>query len=384
MLTEDLLQLAKANKDKSMDQIRKLYDYIEKCNNDEVKKEIIKLLQESNFDFNIVDIFLLKTGTIQEKKELAYQATYFNHEGIDKEAFLNKLINDPDMRTIDKTQLLLILKDEDKYETAMYLYVNDYFGLIDYKQSGFQLFKKAIEIYNKIKQVYTEKEEELNIDAFFNNVPLDLVEYTFDQAIKKYDFLNSEDVNAIDNFLCNKKIRKCRVEEDLKEMVNIYIDLGLNNSVFEIYDCNALLKERWTSQKQVIDLYKKSNFHKDFASVISHTESCLTVLNFPYYFKLIEEVVGSNFNEDTVEILRDSIQYHDWVMRGSVMQWYDNTLQLMRESYQIEFREQLDKINDVNQFIEYLSRIEEKDGNCDLKPNTMVKKFNEVKPKSED
>ncbi len=91
MLTDDLINLAKAYKGKSMEDVKKIYNYIE-GQEDEDKKKIISTLRENKFNPLIVDIFLANDGSVQGKNDFAYQVTNFEHVGVDKNIFLPKLV----------------------------------------------------------------------------------------------------------------------------------------------------------------------------------------------------------------------------------------------------------------------------------------------------
>lgn len=382
MLTEDLLQLAKAYKDKSIEDVKKIYNYIERQSKED-KETIISILKENKFNSLIVDIFLDNTESVQAKKELAYHVSAFDHPGIEKEFFLSKLVYDGDLNIINKTQLLLILKNEENFEIAMQLYNHDYFSTVSCVDM--ELFKKAIEIYKKIitssPGVFYNN---LKISSFYKNVALSCIENVFDQAIDTYGKLNQNQIHKIDTFLCDETIRKFRSVNEIKEMGTVYINSHLNDSVFQLLTQTELLNKESEDHLEIINLYRRANYNEDLLNLIFATKCCLKQVVAPSYIDLLNEVIASNYNKDTISIFKSQVKQIDWEKGCTDLNWCNQTKSLLANSYQGEFEKQMNGMQDVDSFIEYLSQIEEENGNCDLKPNTMVKKFNEVKPQRED
>ncbi len=382
MLTDDLIQLAKAYKSEGMQNVKKIYDYIEKQSIDD-QKQILATLRVNKFNSLIVDVFLNNDGSIQEKNDLAYQVSAFNHPGIIKKSILEKLVYDQAVKTTDKTQFLLLFQDEnmstDAVRAARQLYDQNYFSsasLISDDKASFTSFKNAMEIYKKVIKSCPGLHE-VRIISLFQDIPLSLIAHVYDQAIDEYGHLSSFQIDKIDCFLLNEIIRKFRSDGEIKEMGTVYIHSHLDDEVYRLMSIDSFLKKDFEEHLEIIDLYNQSEGNIAFFDLILETQKCLEHIQTTYYIELLKEIMNSDYNEDTMSTFKSQVKQGNY---ENACNW----LNLLHASYCDQFDQKMEQITDTNVFIEYLLQIKENYGNCELKPNTLVKKFTKLKsPKTE-
>ena len=248
MLTEDLLQLAKAYKGKAIEEVKKLYSYIEEKDEKE-KEKIIAILRKNNFHPFAVKILLTDNEKLDDKEKFIEDVLSFDNPKVNKEEFLEGLISNQNIIFKNKSTLLRMLNDENQFPFAMKLYNNDFFKKNEqcediFKELEFETFCKIVSTYQMINEAYVG-EEELEIKGLEEDLVYERAE-VFKEAINTYKSLDKEKIEKLECFL-SSELTPTRI----KQLGKTYIKNQLSDSILNIL-IHPMLTDEDRDRKSVV------------------------------------------------------------------------------------------------------------------------------------
>ena len=367
MQIDDLKQLCEAckrskNPKHDLDLIKTFYKGIEENCLEEDQQTIMDNLKKNNFDLNIVQVL---------NKEFFESDTDMD--------FINKLFAYPEL--IEYITPILLNSD---------IYVEMKFELLDASQNICIKIKdhcKPLDENQKKEYIsfLEERRDSISDDyAIFDRLTDENLDYfkmcqdIYEKAVDTFKILDSNQILMITDFLASQNVLVYRDLTEMKAMGDYFVEQGLNRTVYNYLTDDDLTGQlSWKSQKEFLQTSEKCNHNEKLYDLFHNLNKNALKERPSLYLAVLKEVIASNFNEKAISLVNETC-YESF---PTFIPSFEEFILSIQETYgdEVRFERQLESINDVDSFLGYLGELGKEKGNCDIKPKTMVKKFNAEK-----